>query len=72
MLEELALGDSLDYYFVTLTWRAQDPPEEDDAEEESEEGVDQIKTNPSINIAAVAQHLRIYHNRMNAVSTFCG
>lgn len=72
-IEELAPGDSLDYYVVTLTWRAQDPPEEDDTNEETAEIVDQGTTNPSANTgAAPARRLPLYHNRGNAIPTFYG
>ena len=70
--EELTLSDTLNYYFVILMWRVKDPPGKDEADKESEEGVDQIKTNPSINTAAAARHLRVYHKKINAIPAFRG
>lgn len=70
--EELAPSDTLDYYVVTLTWRARNPPEENDADEETEETVNQIGTNVSTDTTATVKHPRVYHNRMNAIPTFYG
>lgn len=70
--EELAPGDTLDYYVVTLTWRAQDPPEDNDANEETEETVDQTGTDVSTDTPAMVRHPRVYYNRMNAIPTFYG
>ncbi len=66
--EELAPGDSLDYHVVCLTWRAQDPPEESGTDEETIESMDQIGV--STNNAVMAQHPRVYYNRMNTIPTF--
>lgn len=68
--EELAPSDSLDYYVVTLMWRAQDPPQENGADEETIESVDQVGV--STNDVVMAQHPRAYYNRMNNIPTFYG
>jgi len=69
--DELAPNDNLDYCVVILTWRAQDPPEEGDTDEETEETLEQSATHSS-NTAAEAQHPRVYYHRMNAIPAFYG
>jgi len=78
--QERAPEDSLDYYVVTLSWRAQPVPEDDDAEKEGEDSLESTMTNFGANAAmataAPAQAPiaapRVSYNRFNAVPTFYG
>lgn len=74
--EELAPEDSLDYYVVTLIWRAQPAPEEEDVEGEGENFLESSTTNSSASAAVPAQTPipapRVSYNRFNAVPTFYG
>lgn len=77
--EELAEEDCLDYYVVTLTWRAQPVPVEENAAEDAGECLTSNTTNSGASIGATAaptQALvtapRVSYNRFNAVPTFYG
>ena len=74
--EELGPGDTLDYYLVTLFWRAQDQPKANAVlEEESHANASSVMGNPNAALAsttAPGTPPRISYNRGNAVPTFYG
>ena len=72
--EELGPGDMLDYYVVTLIWRARDPSENNDAKE-MENDTSGLPVIHSANVVAAAGPItasQVTFNRMNAVPTFYG
>ena len=69
--ELLAPDDKLEYYVVTMTWRAQPVSEEEDLVEEGERDHVTGKTESNGNNTASAPP-RMLYNRINAVPTFYG
>ena len=73
---ELGPEDILNYYVVTMTWRAQDPPREKIVEEEEDNATaSPITAGPNADLAPAAAPgttPRISYSRLNAVPTFYG